>query len=265
MRRIKLLIFLSLASLQLTFFVAAQGPTHPELKRRERPSTSVDKTGKWNREQTKDNVKRAPERESTEKNSTTREERPGGRPKTRDKASAWDRRLQRTDKTSKGSLTESERRTDKQGGRDKARKWESSRPQIGRELKPSQRPKFIEHLFGGMKKKGQVEGFHYEGAPNRATDGTKVLKITQPPDARGIYKAKVEVRGKEKEHQSTFFPRAWSRAEVLKAVDEAYANCDPVAGKSPNYREGKSSDGMTIGMLFNRHEEIVSAFPIYGK
>jgi hypothetical protein len=68
MQRIKLLVLLSLASLQFTVFVAAQGPRHPEIKRGGRESAAADKAGKWNRE----DAKHGPEKESVDKKSTGR-------------------------------------------------------------------------------------------------------------------------------------------------------------------------------------------------
>jgi hypothetical protein len=204
MRRVKLLILVSLTSLQFTVFVAAQGPKHPEVKRRARESAPADKPGKWNRER---DVKRQPEKESVDKKSTTREERAGGRSRTRDKASAWDRRYDRTrearpgeGRTSEGRKRLAERRTV-----EKPRRWEQ-RAQRSRESKPSQRPQLLEHVFRGQLKKGEARGFHYEGGRIEATYGTKIIENTRlAPDANGVYKARVTVRGVEKRHDSSFF------------------------------------------------------------
>jgi hypothetical protein len=69
MRKVILLVLLSLTSLQFTLFVAAQGPRHPDIKRRGRESASADKPGKWNRER-KEDVKRGPEKESVDMNAS---------------------------------------------------------------------------------------------------------------------------------------------------------------------------------------------------
>lgn len=261
MRKIKLVVLLSLASVSCSAFLAAQDHKTPNIKRG-RATTSAEKPGKWKRERKEESSKRAPERESAEKKSTKSEEPPGARSRRRDKTSAWDRRQQWTEKRSVG----------RRAG-DKARKWETGPPPKGRELKPSQQAKLMEHVFSGVRKKGEAKGFHYEGPQKqirpdfrRASVGTRVIESTRTePDARGVYRAKVEVRGLEKKHYSSFFPRTWSRAEVLKTIDEAYANRPRENLKSPNYLEAKASNGMTVGMLFNKHGELVSAFPIYGK
>lgn len=268
MRKFKLLIFLGLASLYLTLFVAAQGPKQPEVKRRGDPSKPAEKPSRWSREQQKENVKRAPERENAGKKST-REERPRGLARTREKANAWDRRLQRAEagrttagKTQESKLTE---RGQRLGRVEKASRWERRQSQRVRELRPSQRPQFLEHLFRGqVNKKGKATGFHYEGAQMEAVYGTKVIEGTRTaPDAYGVYKARVEVRGVEKKEPSSFFPRSWSRADVVKAINESYTNRVAVAGRAPNYLQGRTSGGLTIGMYSNKNGEIITAFPIY--
>jgi hypothetical protein len=265
MRRVKLLILVSLTSLQFTVFVAAQGPKHPEVKRRARESAPADKPGKWNRER-KEDVKRGPEKESVDKKS--REERVSSHPRARDKASAWDRRQDRSreprpleDRTSGGRDRDkrlAERRTV-----EKSRRWEQ-RAQRSSESKPSQRPQLLEHVFRGQLKKGEARGFHYEGGRIEATYGTKVIENTRTaPDARGVYEARVSVRGVDKRHKSSFFPRSWSRADVLKAINEGYTSRVKIAGRSPNYFEGRSSSGVKVGMYCNKNGEVVTAFPLY--
>lgn len=265
MRIVKLLILLSLTILHFTVFVAAQGPKHPEIKRRGRESAPTDKPGKW-----KGDAKRVPEKESVDKKSTTREERPGGRSRTRDKVGAWDRRQDRSKEARPLEGKPSERRATERdklsAGRVKVEKrsrWEQGAKRSSGS-KPSQRRQLLEHVFRGHVKKGEARGFHYEGGRIEATYGTKVIEDTRTaPDARGVYEARVMVRGVEKRHVSSFFPRSWSRADVLKTINEAYTNRVNVAGKSPNYFEGKTSSGVIVGMFCNKHGDVVTAFPLY--
>lgn len=269
MRRVTLAILLSLFTLQSIVFAAAQGPKHPEVKRRGRQSAPTDKPGKWNREQKADS-KRQTERENVEKNSTSRQERVGGRSRTRDKAGAWDRRQDRSKEgrpvegqTSGSRTTERERLSAGRTRVEKRSRWEQG---AGRSSgsKPSQRRELLEHVFRGHVKKGEARGFHYEGGRIEATYGTKVIENTRTAaDARGVYQARVMVRGVEKRHVSSFFPRSWSRADVVKTINEAYANRERVEGKPSNYFEGKTSSGVKVGMLCNKYGEVTTAFPLY--
>jgi hypothetical protein len=125
----------------------------------------------------------------------------------------------------------------------------------------------LEHVFRGeVNPRGKAVGFHYEGAQMEAAYGTKVIESTRSaPDANGVYTARVEVRGVAKQARSSFFPRSWSRLDVVKAINEAYTSRAPVAGRPPNYFEGKSSGGVTVGMYVNPNGTIATAFPIYGR
>jgi hypothetical protein len=265
------LILLGIACLQLTLFVAAQGPKHPESKRRGGATKAPDKSSKWSREQKRDNVKRGPERNSVESKTGMREASPGGRGRARDKASAWEQSRRRAEagrptdgKSLESKPTERDKRFASGRGVDKASRWNQSQTQKARELRPTQRPQLLEHVFRGELKKGNARGFHYEGARMEAAYGTKVIENTRTaPDAHGVYRAMVQVRGVAKVRESSFFPHSWSRADVVKAINEAHAKAAPVVKKSPNYLEGISSRGVIIGMYTNKHGEVVTAFPIY--
>ena len=249
MRRVKLLILLSLTSLQFTIFVAAQGPKHPDVKRRGRESAAADKPGKWNREQ-KGEVKRGPEKESADKKS-----RVSGHPKTRDKVSAWDRRLDRT--------REARPLEGKAAGRkrvEKASRWDK-RPKV--ESRSSQQAKLREHVFRGyINGIGRPVGFHYEGTRGTPAPGIKVVEGSRSkPDKNGVYKADIEAGGVRKPYH-TFFPRSWSRADVEKAINEASVKPEKT-GKSRNDYTGKSSSGVTIEMKINKDGVVKTAYPIY--
>lgn len=246
MQKLKLLVLLSLTSLQFTIFVAAQGPKHPDLKRRGRESAPADKPGKWNQ---KAEVKRGREKETADKKS--REERVSGHPKSRDKVSAWDRRQDRTReaRTLEGK-TAGRRRVEK------ANRWDK-RPKV--ESRSSQQAKLREHVFRGwINGRGRPVGYHYEGTP---AEGIKVVEGSRSkPDKNGVYKAEVEARGVRKGYH-TFFPRSWSRADVEKAINEASVKPRETK-KSSNDYIGKSSSGVTVGMKIN-NGVIKTAYPIY--
>jgi len=267
MRKIKLQILLSLASLLFPLLVAAQRPHHPDPKRRGRASTTVDKPNRWSGERKKENLKRPPERASAEKKSTTREERPGGRSKTRDKAGAWDRSQQKdsarrsTDsKTLESKLTERDRKSASRRQVDKARQWER-RPKI--ESKSAQQAKLRDHLFRGwINSMGMPVGYHHEGKQGKPPDGVTIVS-RRKADAHGVYEAKLRAGAVEKARH-TFFPLSWSRAQVEKAINEAHA-VRKREGDKPSYYVGQSSSGVRIGMHCRNDGSIITAFPIYQK
>jgi len=95
--------------------------------------------------------------------------------------------------------------------------------------------------------------------------GTKPTTITRQPDANGVYEAIVDIEGVRKRLPSTFFPKNWTKNDVVNAVNDAYTNGRTVAGKPVNYIEGKSSSGVWVGMYLNPDKTIATAFPLYGR
>ena len=126
--------------------------------------------------------------------------------------------------------------------------------------------KALKHIFHGeINKSGKAVGFHYEGADMQAINNTKTTTVTSPPNARGVYEAKVTVKGVVKVAKSTFFPKKWTKLDVVKAIGEAHKNRSQFNPSKATYFEGKSDDGMTIGMYLNGDGTIATAFPIYSK
>ncbi len=128
----------------------------------------------------------------------------------------------------------------------------------------------LKHIFHGEVKTGRngarrSVGFHYEGAEMQAMKGTKPATITRQPDANGIYEAVVDIEGTRKRLPSSFFPKNWTKNDVVNAVNDAYTNGKSVAGKPANYIEGKSSSGVWVGMYLNPGKTIATAFPLYGR
>lgn len=235
MRRIKLLILLCVAGLQLSLPAAAQGPKRPELKRRASEAAPPERRNGWERGRRRD------------------AERSAGRPA--------------EGRAAESRPTEREKRPASKRGVDRESRWRRSQPERVREPRPTQRREFIEHVFHGhVNARNRATGFHYEGAQMQAANGTKVVEGTRTaPDSRGVYEAKVMVRGVEKAQRSSFFPRSWNRADVMKAINEAHANRRAPDPRRPNYFEGRSSSGVTVGMYCNKHGEPITAYPIYRK
>ncbi|MDO4814797.1 MAG: EndoU domain-containing protein [Gemella sp.] len=116
-----------------------------------------------------------------------------------------------------------------------------------------------EHVFyGEINKRGKAVGFHHEGLPGGKG---KILQVTGKEDAKGIYRAKVQVENVEKEAQSTFFPKKMTSQEVVDAIDEAFKNKKKV---NDALYEG-TGKGLTIQMYLDQNGKIATAFPIYNK
>jgi hypothetical protein len=266
MRQIRLVILFGLAVVQTIALAAAQNKPRPELRRPEKRAETSEKAGQWTRESSKEVAKRDRPSDNVDRKTTDRDERASSR-RILDKASAWDGNRGRTN-TDRSLYTEagkkdSNREERSSGGKvDKESRWDQRKPRDGQSEK-SRRAAVLDHIFHGEIKKGSAQGFHYEGAQMETAYGTKVIESTRTaPDSKGIYQAKVMVRGIEKKERSTFFPRAWSRADVTKAINEAYAKRANVPTKAPNYFEGVTSNNIVIGMYCNKNGALVTAFPL---
>lgn len=120
------------------------------------------------------------------------------------------------------------------------------------------------HIFHGeINDRGKAVGWHFEDTAKN-DEGTRIVKLLGKPDAKGVYRAEVEIKGLKKEAMSTFFPKTMTIQTVVAAVGEAWRARKPVGGKD-NYFEGRSKEGFLIGMYLDDEGNIRTAFPIYGK
>ncbi|RUR97310.1 T7SS effector LXG polymorphic toxin [Bacillus velezensis] len=117
----------------------------------------------------------------------------------------------------------------------------------------------MKHIYHGeVNKRGKAVGYHHESMM-----GGKIIPGTEKkPDKNGVYMAKVEVGSVKKIADSSFFPREWNRADVLKAIDEAYHTRKQV--RSNKYR-GITLTGIKIEMYLNSDGTIATAYPLYKK
>ena len=128
--------------------------------------------------------------------------------------------------------------------------------------------KTLEHIFHGeINSNGKAVGFHYEGPENmQAVNQTRVIESSRSvPDKNGVYTAKVEVNGVAKLAPSSFFPRNWSKNDVVNVVNEAYSNKTFPKPNNPLYFEGRTQSGILIGGYLNKDGTIATAFPLYGR
>lgn len=93
-------------------------------------------------------------------------------------------------------------------------------------------PRLAQHLFDGhVKRRTCGLGYRYLGYHHRhggVDDGPmRVLEIVAGPDVNGAYRAMVAgplTDGGAEAKRSTFFPDAWTRDEVLRAIRHAFGN-----------------------------------------
>lgn len=119
---------------------------------------------------------------------------------------------------------------------------------------------FLKHLFHGT----GCGGYHHEGGRMREMFGVKVREGTrEPPDGRGVYRARVRLRtGRSKKKGSIFFPANWSRVRVLRAIKEAYMT-RRLDEKGWYIGTSPSEYGLQVMMgLEGKIGEIVTAFPL---
>jgi hypothetical protein len=71
------------------------------------------------------------------------------------------------------------------------------------------------HVFHGERRRGALKGYHHEGRRPRHA----VTQVVVSPNAHGVYKARWIGFGKTgKGKLSSFFPKAWTQAEVEDAI-----------------------------------------------
>ena len=133
----------------------------------------------------------------------------------------------------------------------------------------------LEHVFHGeINAQGRAVGFHHEGSIGHQVVGPQgtarlVPGTATPPNANGVYRASVEVFDQaagawvRKGPASTFFPKAWSRAQVLAEIRGAFARRAAVPGRPANYWEGVSPSGVRIGGYTSPAGDINTAFPTW--
>jgi hypothetical protein len=98
-----------------------------------------------------------------------------------------------------------------------AAKWSKSDPPIN-----------LAHIdYGEINRHGEAVGYHHR-LNGVDPPGARVDRIVQPPDASGVYRARIALRDPmtgvwiDKKAPSTFFPDAMSDDEVIDAVLAAF-------------------------------------------
>ena len=136
-----------------------------------------------------------------------------------------------------------------------AGKWTSTDPPVN-----------LAHIdYGEINRHGEAVGYHHR--PNGVDPpGARVRQIVQPPDASGVYRARVALRDPatggwiEKKAPSTFFPDAMSDKEVVDAVLGAFRDG---RRRGDGQFVGGSGRGFAIEGWY-QNGRINSAYPLRG-
>jgi hypothetical protein len=134
-------------------------------------------------------------------------------------------------------------------------KWTNTEPPIN----------LIHIELGEINRLGEAVGYHHR--PNGLDPpGARILRIAQPPDAKGIYRARVALRDPateawvQKKAASTFFPDAMSPSEVIAAILTAFRH-----GQTGNSGQfvGPSGSGFAIEGWY-QNGRINAVYPLRG-
>ena len=136
-----------------------------------------------------------------------------------------------------------------------AAKWTTSDPPIN-----------LVHIdYGEINRHGEAVGYHHR-LNGVDPPGARVERIVQPPDASGVYRARVALRDPatgewiDKKAPSTFFPDAMSDDEVVAAVLAAFQTA---RRRSDGQFVGTSGRGFAIEGWY-QNGRINAAYPLRG-
>jgi hypothetical protein len=124
----------------------------------------------------------------------------------------------------------------------------------------------LAHIDAGeINRHGEPVGYHHR-AGGIDPPVARVLRIVQPPDANGVYRARVELRDPatgawlDKRAASTFFPDRMTDAEIVEAVLAAFRNGHV---RRDGRFVGDSGQGFAIEGWY-RSGRILAAYPLRG-
>lgn len=122
----------------------------------------------------------------------------------------------------------------------------------------------LEHIFDGtINKKGKATGYHYDKV---ADSKGKILPGTRSKEDRnGVFTAKVEVDGVQKNGFSSFYPDNWTPQEVVDTINEAYKDALGSADNPHGDLWIGYSGNLEIDMYLTEQKKIITAYPIYRK
>jgi hypothetical protein len=126
--------------------------------------------------------------------------------------------------------------------------------------------KGLSNIFDGAllqhsdKQTAEVIGYRLESTRR---ENVRVI-ARMPEDTKGIYKATTffdNQRRKGKRRKSAFFPKTWTKDDVISAIHEAYQN-KTISNDVEKEYLGKTSDGMNIILCLDETNRITDAIPV---
>jgi hypothetical protein len=134
-------------------------------------------------------------------------------------------------------------------------KWTNTDPPVN----------FVHIEFGEINRRREAVGFHHR--PHGVDPpGARVLRVVQPSDVNGVYRARVALRDPatgawiEKKAPSTFYPDAMTPDEIVEAILATFRNGDRRNG---GQFVGTSALGVTIEGWY-QNGRINAAYPLRG-
>lgn len=138
-------------------------------------------------------------------------------------------------------------------------------PLIGKWTRTDPPINFVHTEFGEFNRRGEAVGFHHR-PHGLDPPGARVLRVVQPPDANGVYRARIALHDPatgawiEKKAPSNFYPDAMSPDEVVAAILAAFRQGDR---RSDGQFVGPSAPGLTIEGWY-QNGRINAAYPLRG-
>ncbi len=100
----------------------------------------------------------------------------------------------------------------------------------------------------------------------RAQFGVRVIEETRAViSGKGIYTADVMIRGGQKKTVSHFFPRSWTRLQIIEAVKEAYATRRKLRDDQSWFQGWSETYNMRIFLHIDYEGRLCTAFPMRGR
>ncbi len=142
---------------------------------------------------------------------------------------------------------------------------EAAPPLVGKWTQTGPPINYLHIAAGEINRRGEAMGYHhrYGGVD---PPGSRVLRIVQPPDASGVYRARVAIRDPEtgewidKRAPSTFFPDAMTDEDVVAAILAAFHSGQR---RLDGEFVGASGHGFSIEGWY-QNNRINAAYPLRG-